>query len=114
MKKTFAKVSTSFEDLHQFKKAPGKVKFLRSLHRHRFFVIVFVEQFHNDRDVEYFLFKEWLDSVIAKKIVKMESGKSCEMMAEVLHKEISKKYKNREIRIEINEDGENGAYLEFK
>lgn len=112
--KIFAKVTTSFEDKHRFPTAPAQVKFLRSLHRHRFFVTVYIEQFHNDRDIEYILFKDWLASVIARKIKQMRSAKSCEMMAEVLYKEISKKYRRREVRIEINEDGENGAYIEFK
>jgi len=109
----FAKVSTTFEDLHQYKKAPEEVAFLRNLHRHIFHVTIYIQQFHDDRDIEFIMFKRWLDKAIQRKIVKMNSAKSCEMMARELNKLIKRKYGKRKIRIEISEDGENGAYIEF-
>ena len=40
--------------------------------------------------------------------------KSCEMISNDLYLEISKKYPNRKIKIEISEDGECGSYIEYE
>lgn len=109
----FAKITTTFEDLHQYIKAPEDVSFLRNLHRHVFHVTVYIQQFHDDRDIEFIIFKRWLDRIIQSKVVKIKSSKSCEMMARELNEQIRRKYGERKIRIEISEDGENGAYIEF-
>lgn len=111
--KIFAKIRTSFEDLHQYPNAPDEVSFLKYPHRHIFNVIVYIEQYHDDRDVEFFIFKKNLDKIIAEKIVPYKKSKSCEMIAIRLNKEIIKKYGPRDIRIEVNEDDENGAYVMF-
>jgi len=113
MDKTFAKIQTAFEGIHNYPGAPEEVAFLRDKHRHIFHVIVFIQQFHSNRDLEFIMFKHWLDKTIAKHLVPMKLSKSCEMMAEELAKYIKKRYGKRELRIEISEDGENGAYLEF-
>ncbi len=39
--------------------------------------------------------------------------KSCEMLAEDLIGYITSKYPNRDISVEVSEDGENGATLTF-
>jgi len=39
--------------------------------------------------------------------------KSCEMIAEDLYLQISTKYPGREVKIDVSEDDENGAYMEF-
>jgi hypothetical protein len=39
--------------------------------------------------------------------------RSCEMMAEDLYVEIAAKYPGRNVRIDVSEDAENGAHLEF-
>ena len=112
MKKTYAKITTTFEDVHRFPDAPREVKFLRHPHRHTFHVTVYIQQFHNDRDIEFVLFKRWLNKTIAKKIIRMKSSKSCEMMAEKLCGEIQREYGLREVKIEVSEDNENGAVVE--
>jgi len=38
---------------------------------------------------------------------------SCEMMSNFLHGLISEKFPNRDIKIEVSEDGENGALYEY-
>jgi hypothetical protein len=39
--------------------------------------------------------------------------KSCEMMSGDLHGMISQRYPNREIWIEVSEDGENGSFIKY-
>ena len=39
--------------------------------------------------------------------------KSCEMMSDDLYAKISEKYPGREVHIDISEDGENGAHIEY-
>jgi len=84
------------------------VAFLGHPHRHIFHFRVEMEVFHDNRDVEFILFKRELEKVIDKTHGAMES-KSCEMLANDLAKYIQKKYPNRNVFIEVSEDGENGC-----
>lgn len=101
------------EGIHRYPDAPEGVEFLRSPHRHIFHFRVTVEVFHNDRDIEFILFKRELESLYSEKTLQMDY-KSCEMLAEDLIGYISNKYPRRNISVEVSEDGENGATLEFR
>ena len=39
--------------------------------------------------------------------------KSCEMMSDDLYEKIAEKFPGREVHIDISEDGENGAHIEY-
>ena len=111
---SFAKVETRFQGLHRWDDAPAEVKFLRNEHRHEFHVIVQVEQFHDDREVEYIMLKRWVDEQMDKWPYNRGQS-SCEMMADQLLQKLKEEYgQDRQYRIEINEDGENGALLEYE
>lgn len=88
------------------------VSFLGHPHRHIFHFQVWISVTHNDRDIEFIQFKRWLEKLYSEKILDL-NYKSCEMMAEDLHDKINARYPNREIWIEISEDGENGALLKW-
>lgn len=105
----FAKITAQFEGIHYWKDAKGDESFLKNPHRHIFHIIVYIEQFHNDRDIEYIAFKRWLNKNASKKI----DYKSCEMIAEDLARKIKRKYGNRKLKIEVTEDNENGCILEL-
>lgn len=107
----WAVISTSFEGIHQYPDAPNDVSFLKYPHRHIFHVKISIEQFHNDRDVEFILFKRFINKVIANK--KFPKSVSCEMMSDFIFKKILKKYPDRRTRIEISEDLENGSLIEY-
>lgn len=100
------------EGIHQYPAAPDDVSFLKYPHRHMFHFKVTIDVFHNDRDIEFILFKRELESLYGNGILQLHS-KSCEMLAEELIEYISKKYINRDISIEVSEDGENGAILHY-
>ena len=88
------------------------VSFLQYPHRHMFHFKVYLEVFHDDRDVEFIQFKRWLENLYNKGTLELDF-KSCEMMADDLYKEISSKYTDRKIWIEISEDGENGCLKQY-
>ena len=84
------------------------VSFLGYPHRHMFHFRVEVEVFHDDRDIEFILFKRELESLYDEKTLELDY-KSCEMISDDLYNYVSNKYPNREMWIEVSEDGENGS-----
>lgn len=88
------------------------VSFLGVPHRHIFHFRVTLDVFHNDRDVEFIMFKRELEALYGNGTLQMDY-QSCEMLAEGLIEYISSKYPDRKISVEVSEDGENGATLEF-
>jgi hypothetical protein len=88
------------------------VSFLGHPHRHMFHFKVYLEVFHDDRDVEFIQFKRWLENLYSQGTLALDF-KSCEMMADDLHGQISSKYTDRKIWIEVSEDGENGCLKQY-
>jgi len=88
------------------------VSFLGHPHRHMFHFKVYLEVFHDDRDVEFIQFKRWLENLYNQGTLALDF-KSCEMMADDLHGQISSKYTDRKIWIEVSEDGENGCIKQY-
>ena len=100
------------EGIHKYPDAPKEVEFLKYPHRHIFKFKVAIEVFHGDRDIEFFIFKRWLESLYADDILQLDY-KSCEMMADDLAKQIKDKYPGRRLSIDVSEDGENGCHVEY-
>ena len=88
------------------------VSFLANPHRHIFHFRVSIDVFHNDRDIEFIQFKRWCESLYSNSILALDY-KSCEMIADDLHEQISHRYPNRNIHIEVAEDGENGCSMYY-
>jgi len=88
------------------------VSFLATPHRHIFHFRVCLSVTHNDRDVEFIQFKRWLENLYKDSILKLDY-KSCEMMSDDLYDTISQKYPDREVWIEVSEDGENGSFIKY-
>ena len=90
------------------------VSFLGYPHRHIFHFRVWISVQHNDRDIEFIQFKRWLESLYNGQGSTLSLDyKSCEMMSDELHDIITQKYPNREIWIEVSEDGENGSFIQY-
>jgi hypothetical protein len=90
------------------------VSFLGHPHRHIFHFRVWIGVHHNDRDIEFIQFKRWLEELYnGEQAVLQLDHKSCEMMSDELYDMISKKYPNREVWIEVSEDGENGSFIKY-
>ncbi len=88
------------------------VSFLGYPHRHMFHFKVAIDVFHDDRDIEFIQFKRWLESLYAGGTLALDY-KSCEMIGADLWEQISRKFPGRDAIIEVSEDGENGAIMEF-
>jgi hypothetical protein len=84
------------------------VSFLGVAHRHIFHFKVRIEVFHDDRDIEFIQFKRWLEKLYNEDILQL-NHRSCEMISDELHTQISTRYPGRFVEIEIAEDGENGS-----
>lgn len=89
------------------------VSFLGTPHRHIFHFKVYIQVFHDDRDIEFIQFKRWLENCYNDGTLEL-NHKSCEMIAEDLHATIEARYPGREVWIDVSEDGENGCFVKFK
>jgi len=106
--KKFIWVTFQCEGIHKYPGAPEGVEFLRYPHRHMFHFKVELEVFHDDRDVEFILFKRELETLYRESTLQLDN-KSCEMMAEDLNEYISRVWPGRDLIITVSEDGENGC-----
>jgi hypothetical protein len=90
------------------------VSFLANPHRHIFHFRVWLSVTHNDRDVEFIQFKRWLEKLYSSNegVLSLDY-KSCEMMSDDLYVQIHAKYPDREVWIEVSEDGENGSFIKY-
>jgi hypothetical protein len=89
------------------------VSFLAVPHRHIFHFRVWIDVFHNDRDIEFIQFKRWLEKLYATGTLKLDY-KSCEMIADDIYIKIAERYPNRAVWIEVAEDGENGCLIKYE
>lgn len=110
-------VHTSFEGIHRFENAPEKVRFLRNPHRHMFGVKVEMDVFHDDREVEFIMLKHTINDWVRMRLsidgVWAMGCLSCEQVANQIIAYLQKVHgSNRWIRVTVDEDGENGAYVE--
>lgn len=87
------------------------VSFLAVPHRHIFHFRVSIDVFHSDRDIEFIQFKRWLENLYNSTL--QLDYKSCEMIAEELFLNIANRYPDRNVTIDVSEDGENGCTLNF-
>tara|TARA_R100000734_G_C3287473_1_gene79896 strand:- start:409 stop:825 length:417 start_codon:yes stop_codon:yes gene_type:complete len=110
--KKYIWVTFQKEGIHKYPDAPDEVDFLRYPHRHMFHFKVQIEVYNDDRDIEFFIFKRWLESLYADDTLQLDY-KSCEMMSDDLARKIKDKYPGRRLAIDVSEDGENGCHVEY-
>ena len=121
MNKRIIWVTFRKEGIHKFPAALDDVKlktgdeydvsFLGYPHRHIFHFKVEIEVFHDDRDIEFIQFKRWLEKLYQGEL--NVDYKSCEMMADDLYEKVNARYPDRDVNIDISEDGENGCHIQY-
>ena len=90
------------------------VSFLGYPHRHIFHFRVCIDVYHNDRDIEFIQFKRWLEELYSGEQAALQLDyKSCEMIADDLYLQIANQYPDRNVIIEVSEDGENGCSITY-
>lgn len=105
-------ITDRFEALHQWPQAPEEVAFLRHPHRHVFHVEVMIAVTHSDRQVEFIMAKRTLSTILKTYYANKLSTASCEHFAEDIGKfMVHNGY--AVTQVEVSEDGENGAVVEF-
>jgi len=109
MKKTIV-CKLQVEGVHQWAECPfEEVKFLKNSHRHIFYINCEKEVCHNDRDIEFIMFKRKIIKYLNKKYSNGEylefNNMSCEMISIELMKEFEL------AKCEVFEDNENGAII---
>jgi hypothetical protein len=122
MEKSMIWITFSKEGIHMYPAAATDpklktgdeydVSFLGTPHRHIFHFKVYIEVFHDDRDIEFIQFKRWLEKLYSEGTLQL-NYKSCEMIARDLHATISARYSGRETWISVSEDNENGCFIKF-
>ena len=120
--KKFIKVSFQKEGIHKFPGAKDLkgVEFLQYPHRHIFHFYVTLEVLHDNREVEFILFKRELEGLYTDRMASKVDAEgtlqldyqSCEMMAESLINYIEAVYPDRATQVEVYEDNENGAIVQ--
>ena len=88
------------------------VSFLGHPHRHIFHFKVWIEIFHDDREIEFIQFKRWCENLYGNDIIKLDH-KSCEMISDELYINIANKYPERDVWISVSEDNENGSFIRY-
>lgn len=110
----WARVCTQFDAQHRYPEATGEVGFLAGSHQHTFKVEVFVEQFHDNRDVEYLGLKRYLDKLLADMYHSKDLGStSCETLARTILSWVKFHCgEERQYQVLVTEDGAHGALLQ--
>jgi hypothetical protein len=99
------------------------VSFLGYPHRHIFHFRVWIDVFHNDRDIEFIQFKRWLENLFRPGHTDNNNNndsvlsldyKSCEMIADDIYIQIAQRYPDRAVWIEVSEDNENGCLIKYE
>jgi hypothetical protein len=97
-------ITTRFEGFHSWPNAPSEVAFLRDPHRHIFHVRCWREVTHDDRDVEFILWKREIEKQIGLLADANDTKHwSCERWARAIGERCGAH------SVEVSEDGENGA-----
>lgn len=120
--KKFVYVSIQREGYHCFPEAAHDQRYatgdefdvshLANLHMHYFFIKVWVEVKHSNRDIEFIQLRRWLEQLYGTGTLSLNS-QSCEMIADALAEQLKAKYPDCDLKIDVAEDNINGAYLEF-
>lgn len=110
-------VSFQREGIHRYPAAledPAleDVRFLGHDHRHIFHFKIHIEVFHDDRDVEFILFKRFCEGLFNSGTLQLDY-KSCEMISDDLYHQIAKEYPFRDVWISVSEDNENGSDIRY-
>ena len=107
---------------HCWPQAPNEYAYLRDMHRHEFHVFVAVRVNHNDRDVEFIALKRkaenqflLLQGIALDENVSPNFGNlSCEQLALHLGWALNRKHNYDVTVVQVSEDGENGAVVNFQ
>lgn len=91
---------------------PEATNYLREPHRHLFHFRVEISVTHGDREIEFIDLGELLSMWVNEQVLEFGYDAvplSCEQMAEMIIEHLVEVYGDRDYKVEVSEDGENGA-----
>lgn len=107
------KVTFQWSGVHQWPMAKGRHEYLKHPHRHLFKGMAKIQVFNQDRELEFFEVLDYIHEQLGS--YRMLHTHSCEYVAQDLIVRLMEKYgPDRDIEVEIMEDGENGAVVVWK
>ena len=110
---TYVVVTCDWIGFHFFPEAAGDVAFLRNTHRHKFFIKVICEVAHDNREIEFFQLQRKLKQWLPPDETDLGTT-SCEQLAKFLLEKLLSEYgKERTYIVEVWEDKENGAIVQY-
>lgn len=89
-----------------------EVYYLGYDHRHIFHFKIGLQVYHNDREVEFIIFKHFCEELYDSYVLHLDN-KSCEMICDDVYDRIARKYPDRDVVISVSEDNENGAEIYY-
>jgi hypothetical protein len=105
--------TVQWEGIHHWNDAPDEVGFLRHPHRHQFEATLHVSVEHSDRDVEFIMLKRSLSRFVKERLQGYVKDASCEDMCNCIARAMNGLgYRVR--RVQVSEDGENGADVRYR
>jgi hypothetical protein len=105
-------IKTSFEGIHAYPDAPKEVAYLKYPHRHVFHVTIEISVFHNDREIEFVMFKHEVENMI-RSLGDDLNYQSCEMLAEKFLDMVILLRPRRSCKVSVFEDNENGSTVVY-
>jgi len=110
---TFQRTGFHFYPAAQIDPALDDVKYLGDRHRHLFKFKVYITVTHQDRELEFHQVLNYCESLFNNQAIEA-NGKSVEMLADELYSHLTVRYPNRDMKIEVSEDGECGCTIEYQ
>ena len=108
---TFTKPGYHYYPQAQIDPALEDVSYLGNKHRHLFKFKVQIEIFHNDRELEFHQVLNFCESLFSGQLD--IDSKSVEMLSDDLYEALATKYPERDMIINVSEDGECGAEIHY-
>jgi hypothetical protein len=98
---------------HRWPNAPDRRAYLRYAHRHLFHVTVALDLLGDDREVEFHDLLDHARGAWGYVLSQAQGTASCEQLAVGVGQRVALKYPGRSLVVEVWEDGESGAVVEF-
>lgn len=105
-------VKNNKHGIHCYQGAPEEVIHLRKPHRHNFLFTTKISVKHDDRELEFFMVQDFIQSELDKLPHDLQTS-SCEQLAKAVIKMIHEKYGDRDVTCTVSEDGQNAAVVEY-
>ena len=96
---------------HNEQQLTEEYMFLSNRHRHVFHVKVFVDVFHDDREIEFIKLKEDIVKIYQNQPIEFDNN-TAETIAKMIFQTICEKFevlRGRKCTVVVSEDGENGG-----